>query len=211
MPATLNIQPVGYDPSILRPQDSVRAAFNAWLSHFDYTTGSYDINVSYGKIPGGIESSVGYKGDTYVQVGSSAGKAVVQPVFGLNVTGRNGTTPATPALTFDINQVGLGGAQFSNLLREFEHALGARSSRGTAPAMPAPPAATTVFNLNVAGTENPAQTRPPSLPLFFQGPNAVAAYQAAGGIGPLLLSNVDGSILAAAVNTVNASPFFAGA
>ena len=187
MPATLNIQPLYYDPSIFHPEYDVRAAFNAWLGHFDYTAGSYDLKVSFGRIPGGIISSVGYGGDAYAQVGSSAGMAVVLPVFGLNVTGRNGTTPATPTLTFSINQVGDGATIRSNLIREFEHAFGVQSSLDEASSEPA--GSRTVYDGSIITVPYPPGTYfspyspPPGPNLAFAGPNAQAVY---GGSVPLL-------------------------
>ena len=186
MPATLNIQLV--NPTFSSIQDDVRAAFTAWLSHFDYTTGSYSVTVNFGRITGGIGSSVGYSGDAYAQLGSAGGTAVVLPVFGLNVAGRNGTTPVTPALTFSINQVGDGATIRSNLLREFEHAFGVQSFRGSNASF-APAGSQTVYDgsINVVpyppGTYFSSYGPPPGPNLAFAGPSAQEVY---GGPVPLL-------------------------
>ena len=203
MPATVGVDFGSYDQSFFLADEvraAVKVAFDAWTRRFDYTTGNYSVTFSFTKYnPTPPYGSI-LKGDTFVQVGAFGGTPVVMPLFGLNVVGRNGAAPNTPTLQLVVSQFAdynlFDGVSTTDLEREFEHALGVRSSRGTAPAVPAPSGATTVFDFNVAGIENPATTRPVGLPLFTNGPNAVVAFQAAGGRGPLALSSHDASVLA---------------
>lgn len=165
-------------------RSNISAAFDQWVNRFDYTTGNYTINVNVGSSaaaeadPSGVRLS----GDTYVQIGTSGGIAITEPLFGLNVVGRNGPVPAAPALT--LNSPGPTSFAQSALVREFEHALGARSARGTS-AVPGPAGGRTLYDGSVVDTTL-AQGQAPQL--AFAGSDTQAFFG-----GPVPLSPLDGS------------------
>jgi len=197
---------------------AVNAAFSTWLQRFDYTAGSYTINVAFGSsIPDVVLS-----GDAYVRTGTFTsnglattlpGTPIVSTLFGLDVAARNGVSPAASALTLTVNPAFLAtGANLTGPLeREFEHALGVRSSRGTAPLQPVPVGSISVYDSSVSGIESGSSTRPPSLPLFFNGANAAISFQAAGGRGILLLTLSDGATTAIAGGIAVNTSVMAGA
>ncbi len=164
-------------------RSAISAAFDQWVNRFDYTTGSYTINVNVGSSfsAGADQSAVLLSGDTYVQVGAAGGTAILEPLFGLDVVGRNGPAPAAPALT--LNLAGSSVAQ-SALIREFEHALGVRSARGTL-AGPVPAGGRTLYDGSVVDATL-AQGQAPQL--AFAGLDTQAFFG-----GPVLLSPLDGS------------------
>ena len=87
-----------------------------------------------------------------------------------------------PALTLSFNG---GGVATSALLREFEHALGVRSARGTAAAA-IPAGGRTVYDGNVVDATPPDGTPR----LSFAGPNTLAFFGQ-----PVPLSVLDGSVV----------------
>lgn len=219
MTATLDVQFTGAqavagDPAASAVSTAVNAAFSAWLSHFDYTTGNYTINVAFGSSVADVTLS----GDTYVRVGTftgngstrtPSGSPLVSTLFGLDVAARNGVSPSTLALTLTINPGFYGNVAnlTGPLEREFEHALGVRSSRGTAPPQPVPAGTASVFDQGIIGSEAGLQNRLQTIPLVYTGPNVVVAYQPQFSSGTLLpLSLSDGSTTATTSGqTVNTS------
>lgn len=222
--ATINVQFSGLqdgDPARSAVSTAVSTAFAEWLRHFDYTAGNYQITAVLGFSVPDVRLGV----DAYVRVGTSngtaapsmvaatSGRPIIAARFGLNVAARNGVSPPTSPLYLYVNTsyYESGGDLVGPLEREFEHALGVFSSRGTAPTQPVPAGTVSIYDGNVFGTELGLQTRPPSLPLFFGGPNAEAAFAAAGGIGILSLNPLDGSITAVGNGTTVNTSFAPGA
>lgn len=189
MAATLN---VGFtDPSVPSGQAgtiqaAVQAAFAEWVRHFDYTAGSYTIQVTFTT----SAYDVTLAGDTYVKVGSDGSTPVVETEFGLGFAARTAAAQGTQALTLKINPSyfqRLAGASLpvAPLEREFEHALGAVSFIEVNGARPGQPGGRTVYDGSVRGQFQFFRS-PPSQPLTFFGPNAQVAYG-----GPVPLSNSD--------------------
>ena len=193
MTASLIVQfadaPAPGDPSQDAVRSAVAAAFSEWTRHFDYTAGTYTINVTYRVV---LAQDAALIGDTYVKVGSSGATSVVETAFGLGFAARNGTAPTAPALTLFVNPTNLGRVgSASNIVasleRELEHGLGVRSFRGVALTQPIPAMSRTVYDGSIQGNEQFFRT-PLTQPLTFFGPNAYAAYG-----GSVLLGNSDAS------------------
>ena len=198
MPATINVQVVNNYYDITGLAAPIIAAFDAWLSHFDYTTGSYTINVSTYKQPGGNPSGVLGGGDTYVQVGAAGGKAVLEPLFGLNVVGRNGDEPDTPPLALSFSAVDPGD-EVAETERDFENALGVRSFQGYS-VLPSPAGGDTVYDGALTQTTVTASPTNVYQALSFNGPNAEAVFG-----GPVPLLSMDGSFVSLAQGAAGAS------
>jgi len=194
MTASLTVQftdaPAASDPNQDAVRFAVQAAFDEWTRHFDYTAGTYSINVTYKYVA--LAQDAALFGDTYVKVGSSGATSVVETAFGLGFAARNGAVPTAPALTLFVNpsnfrNTGLTTNIVAPLERELEHALGVRSFHGTALTQPIPPMSRTVYDGSIQGNEQFFRV-PPTQPLTFFGPNAYATYG-----GPVLLGNSDAS------------------
>jgi len=117
--------PTPGDPNQDAVRSAVAAAFGEWTRHFDYTAGTYTINVTY---RGALAQDAALIGDTYVKVGSSGATSVVETAFGLGFAARNGTAPTAPALTLFVNPTNFGRVgSASNIVapleRELEHGL----------------------------------------------------------------------------------------
>ena len=126
------------------------SAFQAWTRRFDYTNGTYAINVIFDN--GVAPDDATLRGDTYVQVGTSAGTPIVETLLGLDLNGRNGTAPAMPPLTLSLNpNTATDTALTGPFEREFEHALGVRSFAGSAPASPPPAGTHSIYDGGVQG------------------------------------------------------------
>jgi len=196
--AQLQIAFLDPPPAGFANQDAVRqsvlAAFYEWARHFDSTAGIYTVNVSYqprmAPIVGANAAAI--YGDTYLTVGSDPanGKPDVLTAFGLGVAARSGVAPTVPPLTLYstiTNLVNATGNILAPLEREFGHALGIRSFRGSALTGPFPTGTETTYDLSVRGTQA-GKVAPSSTPLTFYGPNAQVAFG-----GPVPLSNADAS------------------
>ena len=206
MAAQLNVQftdpPAVGDPSQGAVRFAVETAFNEWTRHFDYTAGTYTINVTYKYVVAAQDAAL--SGDTYAKVGNSGAVSVVETAFGLGFAARNGTAPTAPALTLFVNPTNFGRVgSASNIVapleRELEHGLGVRSFRGVALTQPIPAMSRTFYDGGIQGNDQFFRI-PPTQPLTFFGPNAYAAYG-----GPVPLGNTDASFTnvggEAAVNT----------
>lgn len=189
----LDPQPAGF-PNQDTVRQSVLASFYEWARHFDSTAGVYTINVSYqlrtAPIVGANTAAI--YGDTYLTVGSDPAniRQVVTTAFGLGVAARSGVSPTVAPLTLFINPANLANTSRTTLApldREFGHALGIRSFRGSALTQPFPAGTETTYDLSVRGVEA-GRSGPSSTPLTFYGPNAQVAYG-----GPVPLSNADAS------------------
>ena len=185
------------------------AAFQAWTRHFDYTNGTYAINVTFDNAVAPADARL--RGDTFVQVGTSAGTPVVETLFGLNLGGRNGTAPAMPPLMLSINpNTSTDNALPGSLEREFEHALGVRSFAGAAPASPPPAGTHSVYDGGVQGYVN-------GKPIFRQGSSGLLAQSYSGpntrAGSPIFpfLSNGDASVLQVGAGLSVNNAFAAGA
>ena len=212
--AFLDPPPAGF-PNQDAVRQSVLGAFYEWARHFDYTAGVYALNISYqprlSPIVGANAAAI--YGDTYLAVGTDPlnGRQEVAPAFGLGVAARSGVSPTVPPLTLFINPTNLvntGGNIVAPLEREFGHALGIRSFRGSALNQPFPAGSETTYDLSVRGVE--ADRRGPSSnPLTFFGPNAQVAYG-----GPVPLSSADASNpinpMAAFIDPTQTAPFQVG-
>ena len=178
------------DPNQDAVRNAIAIAFSEWVRHFDTTAGAYTINVTF---QGGLARDVALFGDSYVQVGSASGVPLLETAFGLGFAARNGTAATAPALTLYVNpfnfmNTGLATNIVAPLEREFEHALGVRSFRGTALFLqPIPIGSRTVYDGSIQGNEQYFRA-PATQPLTFFGPNAYVAYG-----GPVPLGNTDAS------------------
>ena len=169
-------------------QAAAVTAFSAWARHFDYTTGTYAINVSFQPPAGLAPLDVGLDGGgppiqvaprTYGYLGiANSMQGIVEPAFGLDLAGRNGPAPAGLALTLEVNPNAVSSpAAVAGIVapieRELEHGLGVFAYAGAIQAGPRPPFALTPYDGNL-------QFGPSGR--TFNGPNAEAAY---GGPVPL--------------------------
>ncbi len=203
MPATLNVQFTDpADPTLPSPEP-IRAvltqAFNEWTRHFDYTAGTYTINVSFRAPTQPADASLQYPPPT-VFSGSyvSTNDVVVGKVrpyssprygqrLGLALTGR-GAGPANPG-TLYLNSGYLDGSRspanaLAPIERELGHQFGIRSlhpndftnfSGGAA--------VQTGVRFSVYDSNAKFVTFPPDFVTTFNGPNAQVAY---GGPVPVL-------------------------
>lgn len=173
---------------------AIETAFNAWTRHFDYTVGSYVINVSFQTGPG-TDASLAVT--DFSVVGHKGNSRVIAPSFGLAVAGSTAAPiAAVPTLflnpglfTANSSDVAAILAAAPRIERELGHALGITA-----------PAAGTFF-VDTLFSSNPYNAGPN----LFTGPNAQAAY---GGPVPLAgdgsTTTVGGSA-AVMTNSVGAS------
>jgi len=183
--ATLNVQFLGAGSSDTGPLLAViQQAFAEWTRHFDYTTGSYDINVSFRAATQPADVSL-----TYPPPASFGGYNVTTndvavsrtPRYGqrlgLALTGR-GVGPSDPG-TLSVNPGYLDGSRppanaLAPIERELGHQLGIRSL------YPLTVYGGSAFLLGLRSSVYDSSVRSvantPGLVTTFNGPNAEAAY-----------------------------------
>ena len=143
MVATLNVQFLGAGSSDTGPLLAVvQQAFAEWTRHFDYTTGSYDISVSFGAATQPADVSLAYPSagisTSYSLSTNDAAVGTVGPYsiprfgqrLGLALTGR-GIGPSNPG-TLSVNPGYLDGSRppanaLAPVERELGHQFGIRS------------------------------------------------------------------------------------
>lgn len=203
---TATLRPIFVDPqspSMLSPLSvfaAVDYAFNDLIRSFDYTAGTFTLDVSYRTATQPIDVSLaGNPGGDLVAVGSKGGNEVVAPAFGLGFSARANPSPALRVGTLFVNQASYSRGTARNLFassidgpveRELEHALGLRGVVRNTPANAAPPSQQTVYDGNLRVVQGPPAGT------TFNGPNAQAVY---GGPVPVLgtdpyTTTVDGSL-----------------
>lgn len=200
MAATLNVQFLGAGSSDTGPLLAViQQAFAEWTRHFDYTTGSYDISVSFGAATQPADVSLtypspasfsGYKVSTNdVAVGTVGPYRT--PRFGqrlgLALTGR-GVGPSDPG-TLSVNLGYLDGSRppanaLAPIERELGHQFGIRSLRPNNSLTFSGGSAVLVgLRSSLYDSSVRAVTYTPDFVTTFNGPNAEVVY---GGPVPVL-------------------------
>ncbi len=202
MAATLNVQfanPGDAGALAGAVQAVVQQAFAGWLQHFDYTTGTYTINVSFRAASQPADASLQYPAPPAfegfrvttndVVVGSAGPNEVSQygELLGLALTGR-GAGPADPG-TLYLSPGYLNGSQslanaVAPIERELGHQFGIQSLRPNNFAdFSGGAAVQTGLRTSVYDSSVKFVTYPPDFLTTFNGPNAEAAY---GGPVPVL-------------------------
>ncbi len=183
MAATFNIQ---YDKTSVAGLDTgpvnaiVQQALAAWVQRFDYTTGSYTLNVNFGAT---INSDASLALGSYTTIKPDKYTPVVAPSFGLALAGRS-PGPGANMLNLTLNPAYLTGAlpvsgALGPIEREIGHGLGIRSTPGPRLTGPLIGAFSSPFvKAMISLYELSEQTAPNSLPVTAQyfGPNSVATF-----------------------------------
>jgi len=189
MAATLNIQFTDPpDPAATQSSQPIRAAltqaFNEWIRHFDYTTGTYTVNVSFKSAvqPADVSLSGGI-----FPVSVSGG--IADPSFGLAVTGRATPRPDQVTTTLYVNPGYLAGSlSLADLAgpieREFSHPLGVAAFQRNEVTGSLRIYTDFVYDLSTKFVQPP-----PNAVTTFNGPNAEAVYG-----GPVPVLSVDPNI-----------------
>jgi len=185
MPATLNVKFTDpADPTLPSPEP-IRAvltqAFNEWTRHFDYTAGTYTINVSFRAVVQPADVSLNAQDLTQVR-----SDEVLFQSFGLRFVGRTANPLLFPDPTMFVNPAYLTGARAAGdavapMERELGHALGIRAFRRNIALGPVGEFTRTVYDKSVLFVQ-----RPPNAVTTFNGPNAEAVYG-----GPVPVLNAD--------------------
>lgn len=200
MAATLNVQFIDPPDPTLPSPEPIRAvltqAFNEWTRHFDYTTGSYTINVSFRALTQPADVSLNAQDLTQVGLGS-----VLVQSFGLRFAGRAADPVLFPNPTMFVNPAYLTGARATGnalapMERELGHALGIRAFIGNYLTVILGGRASTIYDKSVTFVQ-----QPPNAMTTFNGPNAQAVH---GGPVPVVNANPDTTTVGggAAVDTI---------
>ncbi len=192
MAATLDILFIDTPPSDPTPlRNVIFQAFQDWTRHFDYTTGSYTIDVSFQAASqpadvlltypsANIPSFVGYNVSTNDVFVGPHGPGQYAQRLGLALTGRS-TGPVDPGTLF-INPGYLDGSRspenaVAPVERELGHQLGIRSLRGNLfLSFSGSSAAQTGLKVSVYDSNVKYVTFQPDYVTTFNGPNATAVY-----------------------------------
>jgi len=190
MAATLNVQFTDpADPTLPSPEpirSVLTQAFNEWTRHFDFTTGTYTINVSF---RAGVQpADVSLNAQDLTQVGARLGKNVLVQSFGLRFAGRTADPVLFPNPTMFVNPAYLTGARtpgdaVAPMERELGHALGIRAFLRNIALGPGGQFTSTIYDGSVLFVQ-----RPPNAVTTFNGPNAQAVY---GGPVPVVSADPD--------------------
>jgi hypothetical protein len=173
--ATLNVQFIDPpDPALPSPEPIrtvLTQAFNEWTRHFDYTTGSYTINVSFRAFTQPADVSLNAQDLTQVGLGS-----VLVQSFGLRFAGRAADPVLFPNPTMFVNPAYLTDARATGdalapMERELGHALGIRAFVRNIVIGTLHQFTSTIYDKNVTFVQ-----RPPNAMTTFNGPNAQAVY-----------------------------------
>ncbi len=200
MAATLNVQFADAPPSDPAPlRNVVLQAFQEWTRHFDYTAGSYTINVSFRAPfqladaalqyprPAVLDGAYVSTNDVIVGKVGPYNTARYGQRLGLALTGR-GTGPADPG-TLYLNSGYLDGSRslvnaVAPIERELGHQFGIRSLYpNNLTTFGGGAAVQTSLRVSVYDSNVRFVTFPPDFVTTFNGPNAQAAY---GGPVPVL-------------------------
>ncbi len=159
-------------------------AFYEWLRHFDYTTGTYAINVSFRAATQPADAFLNVQDLT--TVGTTPRYAIVAPSFGLSLAARAAAPAIFPTPTLYVNPASVSSTGFTAstvaaVERELGHALGIKSLIPNVLTGP-------IYRYNATLYDSGVQfvQLAPNAVTTFNGPNAQAAFG-----GPVPVLNTD--------------------